>query len=255
MSRVMIEEKAFVNAKRLASLVGINHFEMLGRLACLWRESQAAEVHTTIERDIIVWLGFDVDTAPSNLIEALLIFGFIHRNEHAQTAQNSAHLCIKGNKKHIDAIAQKRESAALGGAARQAQVRKNLENSTQIKHPAEHPAELVAQLSTVQYSAVQEELPKVEESDSRSIREHIAQQVERVYQIYPRKEGKLRGMKILKSLTMGQLEKFEMAVKNYANSVRGRDVQYIKQWDTFCRNWEDYVDFKPTNHEPKKAVL
>lgn len=67
------------------------------------------------------------------------------------------------------------------------------------------------------------------------------------YALYPRKEGKTRGMKKLKRdiTTPAQYERFITAVRNYARHVAGREFDKIKQFDSFVTSWEDYAEGLP----------
>jgi hypothetical protein len=80
--------------------------------------------------------------------------------------------------------------------------------------------------------------------------EHIAQQVERLYQeFYPRKVGKEKGMKKLarEVKTPEDLLDLERAIKNYAKDRAGNEAQYIQHFSTFAGEWRDWVDYAVTN--------
>lgn len=83
--------------------------------------------------------------------------------------------------------------------------------------------------------------------------------VDRIYQLYPRQEGKARGMAVLaKTLKTEQdLADFEKAVTNYAAKCRNENTEkkYIKLFSTFVgtkevQTWRDY-----TNSNEKKTVI
>lgn len=67
-----------------------------------------------------------------------------------------------------------------------------------------------------------------------------------LYQEYPRKEGKSRGMAKLKSQikTPEEFDLLRKAIQNYkAHCVsRGLDAQYIKQFSTFVSEWRDWSE-------------
>lgn len=71
--------------------------------------------------------------------------------------------------------------------------------------------------------------------------------LEAVYQLYPRKEGKKRGMALLRraATSRARLGEVAQAVRNYADTVAGKEADYIKHFDTFMGCWEDYVDGSP----------
>lgn len=89
---------------------------------------------------------------------------------------------------------------------------------------------------------------------NRTIHNTIVQNLDfgRAYDLYPRKIGKKKGIEYLKRhlKSVADLEKFETAVKNYAAycDTEKTELQYIKQFSTFCHCWEDWVE-KPETRE------
>lgn len=70
---------------------------------------------------------------------------------------------------------------------------------------------------------------------------------ERLYLLYPRKEGKVRGLnKAAKTITnIVDYRRFERAVNNYAKLcvAEAKPKKFILMWQTFVNGrWEDYVD-------------
>jgi hypothetical protein len=65
---------------------------------------------------------------------------------------------------------------------------------------------------------------------------------EAVYALYPRKEGRKKGLARCRSSvkSRSKYDALLRAVKNYAATVT--DVSYAKHFDTFMGCWEDYVD-------------
>lgn len=70
---------------------------------------------------------------------------------------------------------------------------------------------------------------------------------ESVYQDYPRKEGKSRGLRICKRevRTPSDLDHLRAAVRNYASSVATQDTQFIKRFDSFMGEWQDWIVAAP----------
>lgn len=68
-----------------------------------------------------------------------------------------------------------------------------------------------------------------------------------LYALYPRKEGKAKGMAKLKRVitTPAQYERFAAAVRNYSKHVAGRPADKVKHFDSFVSCWEDYADGLP----------
>ena len=76
--------------------------------------------------------------------------------------------------------------------------------------------------------------------------------LESAYRRYPRKDGKSKGLKKLKSEIRSQedFEKLILAIEKYAASRRGQDPQYTKHFSTFVSEWRDWIDYKPDEHPP-----
>lgn len=70
---------------------------------------------------------------------------------------------------------------------------------------------------------------------------------EKIYQQYPRKEGKSRGMKICANQIKTEIdyEKFTKAVSNYTEHCKRTktDIKYIKHFSTFMSEWRDWVSW------------
>lgn len=66
---------------------------------------------------------------------------------------------------------------------------------------------------------------------------------EAAYALFPRKEGKSKGLKRAESKirTKAQYDRFVAAIANYARHVAGRETDKVKQFDTFVGCWEDYA--------------
>jgi hypothetical protein len=72
---------------------------------------------------------------------------------------------------------------------------------------------------------------------------------ESVYALYPRKEGRKKGLQRCRSQITTRLkyDALARAVKNYSAKVKAEhtEPQYVKQFDTFMGCWEDFVDYQP----------
>lgn len=70
--------------------------------------------------------------------------------------------------------------------------------------------------------------------------------LESIYRLYPRKEGKKAGLQRAKVQikTAEQLERFRMAVTNYCQKLQAEHTlpKFVKHFDTFMSCWEDYLD-------------
>lgn len=67
---------------------------------------------------------------------------------------------------------------------------------------------------------------------------------EYIYNAYPRKEGKTRGLEKLKSQIKTEQDYLSLqeAVKNYSEQTAGQDKKYIKQFSSFVSVWRDYLE-------------
>lgn len=67
--------------------------------------------------------------------------------------------------------------------------------------------------------------------------------IESIYVGYPRKDGKLRGMRRLARMSYAELQDVSRAEQHFVELMRleGRPRQYIKQFDTFVNNYREYL--------------
>ncbi len=67
-----------------------------------------------------------------------------------------------------------------------------------------------------------------------------------LYNSYPRKQGKKRGLAKLKTILNNEsnFEKLKLAIENYKRSLAKErtEPRFIKHFDTFLGCWEDYTD-------------
>jgi hypothetical protein len=71
--------------------------------------------------------------------------------------------------------------------------------------------------------------------------------LEKIYALYPKKEGKTRAFKTLRSLPLEDFALLEQAVRNYAAKVAAEKTEpkFVKQFSTFANEWRDWVDYAP----------
>ena len=74
--------------------------------------------------------------------------------------------------------------------------------------------------------------------------------LESIYDLYPRHEGKTQGMKKAKReiKTLGDLSSLRSAVENYSAKIQSEGIEkkYIKQFSTFMGCWKDYLQIEIT---------
>ena len=80
---------------------------------------------------------------------------------------------------------------------------------------------------------------------------------EKLYAVYPRKDGKKAGITRCLSSIKSQIryDEFKQALENYCSEIKKNKTEkkYIKQFSTFVNNWEDYLETEESMLE-KKAI-
>lgn len=80
--------------------------------------------------------------------------------------------------------------------------------------------------------------------------------IEGIYKRYPRRKGgqnKTAGVTKLKRLTMGELERFDKAVGNYAAyclAEKKVGTEYVMQFGTFVSRWEEWLEIAHPSAKP-----
>lgn len=85
---------------------------------------------------------------------------------------------------------------------------------------------------------------------------NIQSKLEFIYSIYPRKERKKKGFEILSKLSLEELDRVELSVKNYALicEYEKKEKQYIRQFSTFANSWEDFYEANPDDYKSPAMV-
>ncbi len=78
-----------------------------------------------------------------------------------------------------------------------------------------------------------------------------------VYQAYPKRIGKTKGMARLRTSvkTAADWEQLNIALKHYQAFVAGKDQQYTKQFDTWATTWRDWVEVPQENARASNGPL
>lgn len=101
----------------------------------------------------------------------------------------------------------------------------------------EHNSEIESTLSTEQNSFA----PSIEEA--------ILINFEQLYSIYPRKEGRSRGLSVFRREVRSreEFDAFYQALQNYMLYTKRQKMEsrFIKHFSTFMDEWKDWIDFKP----------
>lgn len=236
--RVNVETRAIKESVRLGIRLSMCKYQALGRLVSLWESSQDAEIIECQVIDLLAWFYPDKSTDKIDIegfIKAMLECGFIEKN-----GKNT--FDIKGNKKHVDKLHHMRNIGRKGGKQT---VKRTLEPAV------ERTPERTETPNTIQYNAIQKELPGASKDapPPTEIRAAGLMMLEQAYKLYPKRQGnmnKKRGMTSLKSKikTMVKYQKFRQATVNYSifcNRSKITGTEMVKQFSTFVGEWEDWL--------------
>lgn len=93
---------------------------------------------------------------------------------------------------------------------------------------------------------------RINRLDHRAPAERLTpQQIDQVYEAFPRKVSKSRGYRVLAKVRASRFSDLLRAVANYARSQAGKDLQYVKQFGTWANEWEDWIEYA----EPPRRLL
>lgn len=254
MARVNIEDGAFGAAKVIAGRVGIHWQTMIGMLACLWRDSQAAEIVVARAEDLFVWM----EGPESEVIDADALIHALQDTGIIRPADGGLWEII-GNQRHIDNLHQRKESARLGG------LKSGVIRSKRPVEPyasTEHEATL--EPITEQNRTEQNKEKNTSISPDGSERDSEADQppkdpkpprkkfdFEPLYREYPRKEGKAGGIAQCKAQirTESDYVALRKAIGRYRDLCEreGTEKRFIKLFSSFLGTkskpiWRDYLE-------------
>lgn len=106
-------------------------------------------------------------------------------------------------------------------------------------------AKLIEIITTAHDRALPHTTPTKERKNERTAPKTVVFDFDKIYSVYPRKEGKSSGMKKLKSVikTENDLNRFKVSVDNFVKLCKERNTEkkYIPMFSTFVNSkWEDY---------------
>jgi hypothetical protein len=139
MARVNVESSAINSVAAINRLLGCDPGPMF-HLVCLWQTSQDLGVCEGTEEQIKSWAQMVGDQS-SSLLDKLVLFGFLERNETRKT------LMICGNEKHIQILKNFKAGRQLGGKIR-AKYAKRDEKGRLLQQGAGEPS------SAIQYNTI-----------------------------------------------------------------------------------------------------
>lgn len=227
MARLNVEEKIWADQRFLDLCLLLKSRALaIGSLVCAWRVSQQLYKQNVLTISIEDW---KKNRLPDELIQVGL----------AELQDGGVYVC--GTKEYFSWINSFKERGKLGGIASSS---KRLAN-----------AKLMHSKSTLKLKQIQPSLLSSPSSLLSSQNTNtIAQQVERdsqsfdfeiVYQRYPKKVGKQRGLSIAKKQirSLADFESLQLAIENYKKYLEEQktEPQFIKHFSTFMGSWRDWL--------------
>ena len=220
----------------------MSRFEAIGILVIIWHDSQERGVwkgpRDRIERFI-----------PVNRASRPEIFNALVEHEYVSLCPDGEYV-IHGNRKHIEAIEEKKHAGSEGGRksgkVRSGQIPNKNADDEALASTAEADASS-AEPNTIQCSSIHSS--STQGNTKQSNTEKRSFDLESAYRRYPRKEGKSKGLKKLRGeiKTAEDFERLIVAIENYAVSRRHQEAQFTKHFSTFASEWRDWIDYKPSD--------
>lgn len=248
MASVSLEFAAFLDArfKILARLSGFSNFDAIGRMCVVWMH--CIEKSETILPEVFIDALAEVDGYAQWIVEADL-----------GDRQEDGRVRVKGTKGRIEWLGRLREQAQAGGKARAWQARRGAKGEFTQQTPCQQAEETpAAGLDNSQPETPAQASPSTSTSASSAVtskdlnivkrkrRTGYSDEFERIYSQYPRREGKSAGFKVYTKTIKTDLdrERLVLSVRNYTTQCKalGREIQFVKQFSSFMRDWEDYVE-------------
>jgi hypothetical protein len=80
--------------------------------------------------------------------------------------------------------------------------------------------------------------------------------LESIYQTFPRKEGKSKGLKFLTTDLKNdiEVEQCKQASQNYAKAKQGVEIKFIKLFQTWVSEWRDWVEWSPQANSARAEI-
>lgn len=240
MARVNVETRALAEQRfiDLTEELGEGRNWAIGLLVIFWHDSQERGIWSGTREEIQKLI-------PVNKMSRMAIFDLLLEHEYiSELDSNDNQFVIRGNKKHIDALEERKEAAAEGGRAKARNINKNKERLA-LGSGSLAPAKS-ALPNSIQFNSIQSNTIHKDISKKPAARKRAEFDLESLYKKYPRKIGKQQGFKKAdKDVTcQTTYEALEKAIDHFAEFHRdkGTEEQYIPHFSTFMTSWRDWLD-------------
>lgn len=238
---VRIDASAFTDPrfKILGSLIGSDRFRAIGCMAMVWSHCTEHQART-LSAEVIDALT-DVEGFSESMVRAGL----------GERIEDGIRIC--GTKGRIEWLATKRKNARKGGEANRAKWGSKREPKGDPKgsRTGAEREPIGSTTGEPNGSPLTLALTLVPEEEKTIARFDF----ERLYESYPRKEGKKKGLEKAKAMvkTAAEYERLRLAIEAYAAKVRRERIEekFVKHFATFMSCWEDYA---PNGAAPAQAV-
>lgn len=236
MARLNIEDSIYSDHRFLFVADSIGRFSAMGQMVYLMKLAQKfwAQGKLRIPTRIYEISGFS---------ELFLESGMVDKNDDGYY--------LSGSEEHFSWLIAKIENGKKGGRPKSTSNKNNdvikpNDNLNKANESYENPLTLTPTLTPT---------PTHNKYNTSKKAASVSFDFESVYKLYPKKEGKSKGMKKLKAQikTQAQYENFTKAVKDYSSMCKreGKELRYIKQFYSFVGCWEDYLDEEVTGIKAK----
>ncbi len=225
MARFNVEDSIWTDPRFTTLAKKIGEVKATGALILLWRTGQKywKEDRSLIPEKIYKILDHSKDLLEAGLVEK----------------KDEGFYCI-GAKDHWDWLIRRIQSAKKAGLASAAKRTNDINNlpstSGQRESTSSNPLTLTPTLP----------LTLTQKNNTILPNSHWASELEKIYEMYPRKEGKKRGFAKLKNQLKDQksIDLFARAARRYREHLikNKTETKYIKQFSTFAGEWTDWLD-------------
>lgn len=253
MAAVRLEDSVWKSwrYRLLGNRCGRDRYWAIGFMASIY--SECTERNTDIMRiDLLEELAKECGV--NGFVDAMIA---VELCEPAHDGKVRVRGCVGDDgKSRISWLSDSRTNARKGGTAR-------VENATRDTKGRLCPAELQPS-SSRRPAAVQPESSPLTLTPSLILSLSTEEELlpspdpdrtdlDKIYKLYPRKEGKARGMDIAKRLVPAEVSLLDLAVRNYAVLRKGQDVRFTMWFSTFMakETWRDYVEGEPMKVRPE----
>lgn len=234
MARVNIESSALAEGRfnKLAQdYFDGSRVKAIGTLVLFWFDSQERSFVQGTRDEILEFLPYFDHQSNLSLFEALLKFGYIK-------AVDTDLFEISGNKRHVEKLQSLSEARKLSGIkGNDARWKNKRESSQSIANGIASDRKGSGQFNAVQCSSIQS-------NSIQTIKKPLFD-FERVYERYPKKLGKKKGVDSCKSQisTQEQYDSLLKAVDRYGEHCRKERIEakFIKHFSSFMTSWTDWV--------------